>query len=327
MDQHAEDTFSRIVARLREHPSLADVELAVSLRDGVVTLCGWVETYEQKLAAESTAVRTEGVRAVAVEVAVRGPWDRRLTDTDIAHSVAARLASTEEAGRTGTVRARVERGWVTLEGAVDLFRQRDRIEERIRSVSGVQGVINLIAVRSPESQSDIDRKVEHAVAGEIESLGGATGSMSRHGSERRNAMADKKVLIVDDDDDFRASVRPVLEREGYIVFEAASGREGLTRLGEHEPDLIVVDIMMETGDEGYGFTQAVKYRDEYRRYRNIPVVMVSSIQETPGQRFPMAPELELIQPDAYLTKPLDIDRFVAVVHRALERSAGHGERT
>ncbi|HER19869.1 MAG TPA: BON domain-containing protein, partial [Chromatiales bacterium] len=67
MNQHAEDTFSRIVARLREHPSLADVELAVSLRDGVVTLCGWVETYEQKLAAESTAVRTEGVRAVAVE--------------------------------------------------------------------------------------------------------------------------------------------------------------------------------------------------------------------------------------------------------------------
>jgi CheY-like chemotaxis protein len=325
MDHHAEDTFFRIVARLGEHPSLADVELAVSLRDGVVTLCGWVETYEQKLAAESTAVRTEGVRAVAVEIAVRGPWDRRLTDTDIAHGVAGRVAAMTDASARA-VRARVERGWVTLEGTVDLFHQRDHIEANIRSVSGVQGVINLIAVRSPESQSDIDRKVDDVVAGEIESLAGATGPGSRHGSQRRHAMTDKKVLLVDDDDDFRASVRPILEREGYTVFEAASGREGLERLREHEPDLIVVDIMMETGDEGYGFTQTVKHRDEYRQYRGIPVVMVSSIQETPGQRFPMAPELEMIQPDAYLTKPLDIDRFVAVVHRALERNAGHGER-
>jgi CheY-like chemotaxis protein len=130
-----------------------------------------------------------------------------------------------------------------------------------------------------------------------------------------------KVLLIDDDRDFRASVRSLLEGHGYEVREAASGHEGLRMIVEHKPDVVLVDIMMETSVEGYGVTHALKYLDEYAEYRQIPVLMVSSIEESPDERFPMSPEAEMIRPDRYLTKPLDIPKFLEV----LERSVGVGK--
>lgn len=124
-----------------------------------------------------------------------------------------------------------------------------------------------------------------------------------------------KILLIDDDQDFRASVRSLLESHGYQVFEAQSGREGLRQVLEHQPDGVLVDIMMETDAEGYGVTYSLKYRDEYARFRNTPVYMISSIEESPDERFPMAAEVEMIRPDRYLTKPLDIAKFLALLER------------
>ncbi len=72
-----------------------------------------------------------------------------------------------------------------------------------------------------------------------------------------------KVLLIDDDQDFRASVRSLLESEGHQVVEAASGKEGLRQVLQEKPNLIVLDIMMECEVEGYGVTQAIKFQDEY----------------------------------------------------------------
>jgi CheY-like chemotaxis protein len=127
--------------------------------------------------------------------------------------------------------------------------------------------------------------------------------------------AAKKILVIDDDADFRASIRPLLESEGFAVIEASSGKGGLQKLVEHNPDVIVLDVMMETLEEGYGVNQAVKYQDRYKEYRHIPIIMVSSIQETPLERYPYAEEVDMIQPNRYLTKPLDIGRFLEVVRK------------
>ncbi len=133
-----------------------------------------------------------------------------------------------------------------------------------------------------------------------------------------------KILIIDDDPDFRASVTSLLSGCGYVVFEAASGKEGLEKLAQYNPDLILLDIMMECCVEGYGVNQAVKWRDEYRAWRRVPVVMISSIQEGPEELFPMAPEAAMIQPDYYITKPLDIPTFLETVRMALERGPSGG---
>lgn len=136
-----------------------------------------------------------------------------------------------------------------------------------------------------------------------------------------------KVLVIDDDRDFRASVRFLLESHGYAVIEADSGKDGLQKVVEHKPDVIVLDIMLESWSEGYGVNQAIKYQAAYEDYRNIPIVMISAIELSPDERFPMAGEVDMIRPDYYLTKPLDIPRFLEVMQKAagLCRSHSIGE--
>jgi CheY-like chemotaxis protein len=132
-----------------------------------------------------------------------------------------------------------------------------------------------------------------------------------------------KVLVIDDDSDFRAAVKSLLESHGYGVREASSGHEGLQMVVEHKPDVILVDIMMESTVEGYGVTHSLKYGDEFAEFRNVPVIMISSIEETPDERFPMSSEVDMIRPDGYLTKPLDIEQLL----RLLEKAVGTAKRT
>jgi two-component system OmpR family response regulator len=129
----------------------------------------------------------------------------------------------------------------------------------------------------------------------------------------------KVILIVDDDEDFTTTVRSVLEREGYTVVQADSGAEGLRPLRRHRPDLMVLDVMMESTTEGYGVTEAIKYTEEYAALQHTPIIMVSSIQESPDERFPRAPEVDMIRPDRYLTKPLDLNRFLEIVRKILRQ--------
>jgi CheY-like chemotaxis protein len=131
-----------------------------------------------------------------------------------------------------------------------------------------------------------------------------------------------KVLLIDDDSDFRIAVKTLLEGQGYEVLEASSGHAGLELLLQHKPDAVLVDIMMETTVEGYGITHALKHRDEYAEFRNIPVFMVSSINQSPDERFPMSPEAEMIRPDWYLTKPLDSSALLRLLERAIGTSKG-----
>ena len=131
-----------------------------------------------------------------------------------------------------------------------------------------------------------------------------------------------KVLLIDDDSDFRSAVKSLLEIHGYDVFEAPSGHEGLRMVVELKPDVILLDIMMETSVEGYGITHALRYGDEYAAFRRIPVFMISSIEDAPDERFPMSAEVDLIRPDRYLTKPLDIPQFLRLLEEAVGAAKG-----
>lgn len=132
-------------------------------------------------------------------------------------------------------------------------------------------------------------------------------------------MAEKqKILIIDDDEDFRISIRTLLESHDYRVIEAESGKQGLKKIKESKPDLIVLDIMMETIDEGYLLNQIIKFQKDYEDYKNMPILMVSSIQQDPLSRFPKAAgEVEMIMPDYYLTKPVDVPKFLELVKKLL----------
>jgi len=144
------------------------------------------------------------------------------------------------------------------------------------------------------------------------------------------AAQEGKILIIDDDADFRASLAAVLESQGYRVCGAASAQEGLSRIISEPPDLIVLDIIMEYDSAGYEVNQALRFRDEYLAERNIPILMVSSIQLDPATLYGRATEVMTITPDAYLTKPLNIQVFLDQVRSLLaarqkDKSAGRPE--
>lgn len=128
----------------------------------------------------------------------------------------------------------------------------------------------------------------------------------------------KKVLIIDDDTDFRTSTRALLESHNYFVSEAQSGKEGIEKIKSGKPDLIVLDIMMESISEGYFLTHLLKFKKEFEEYQKVPILMVSSIQQDPRSRFPFSDEAQLISPDYYFSKPLDIEKFLNLVDKILE---------
>lgn len=129
--------------------------------------------------------------------------------------------------------------------------------------------------------------------------------------------AHQRVLIIDDDLDFRVSMRSLLEGSGYEVVEAESGAEGLKKVLESKPDMIFLDIMMENDTEGYSVSYSLRNREEYAGCRDVPIFMISSIEENPDDRFAMAEEVGLIHPDFYLTKPLDIPRLLGLLKTAV----------
>ena len=127
------------------------------------------------------------------------------------------------------------------------------------------------------------------------------------------------ILIIDDDDDFRASMAALLEGEGYQVTEATSGSEGLASARAQPPDLIILDVMMDHLSEAYSVNQLLKCSDEYRALRNTPVIMASSVEADPASLFDWIGDTSPITPDAYLTKPLDIPRFLECIRNLLEQ--------
>jgi len=129
-----------------------------------------------------------------------------------------------------------------------------------------------------------------------------------------------KILLIDDDEDFRFSIRTILESKNYQVIEAESGKQGLQKLKDENPGLIILDIMMETIDEGYSVNQIIKFQKTFEQYKDIPIIMVSSIQEDPQTRFVKAMgQVDMITPDHYITKPVDVPRFLDLITKLLNK--------
>lgn len=127
-----------------------------------------------------------------------------------------------------------------------------------------------------------------------------------------------KILIIDDDPDMVLATRLTLQGAGHEVVEASSGPEGLEKIKGEEPDLIVLDVMMDTTTEG--FQLALKLRSpapgsEYARYRDIPILMLTSIHSTAPTR--VAPDEDYLPVDAFIDKPIDPDHLIKKVNELL----------
>lgn len=131
----------------------------------------------------------------------------------------------------------------------------------------------------------------------------------------------KKILVVDDDRDLTASLAQVLRAHGYDVATAPSGAEGLKALLAERPDLLVLDVMMETDTAGFEAADAIRSRREtskYKAFRDLPIVILTAIDQVTNSRFSMDPSDSFLPGrNEFLTKPVDLDELLAKVRRAL----------
>jgi len=137
-------------------------EIGVAVKDGIVTLTGWVDSYLKKMAAEEAAHRVRGVKAVVNDIEVRLPSSAERTDEDLAK--AALNALQWQAGvPADKLEVTVSHGWVTLKGEVEYGYQKREAERAVERLSGVRGVINLIRVKPGLSPTDLKQKIEQAL--------------------------------------------------------------------------------------------------------------------------------------------------------------------
>ncbi len=151
-----------VEAELSWDPRIIEPEIGVAVRDGVVTLSGFVKSYAQRIAAEHAAERVSGVRALAEELRVKLPGTVDLSDTDIAHRALSALEWDIEVPDS-RIKLRVDKGWIVLEGEVGWQFERVAAERAVRYLSGVKGVTNQIHIASHVSTYDVSKRIKDAL--------------------------------------------------------------------------------------------------------------------------------------------------------------------
>ena len=130
-------------------------------------------------------------------------------------------------------------------------------------------------------------------------------------------MKRKKILMVDDDEDFREAYRIFLETK-YEVVTAGSGEEGWKKLEEETPDLLILDVMMDNRGEGFIFSRKMKKDD---RFSHIPIIMLTGMREQTGFYFVRDDprDSKFLPVDEFLEKPVDHMVLMEKVEELLHR--------
>jgi osmotically-inducible protein OsmY len=146
---------------LQWDPDLDATDIGVSVKDGVVTLTGFVRSYTDKYEAEAAAKRVAGVVAVANDIEVRMPSVDERPDPEIARDAVAAIKGQLPIS-SERIKVVVKNGWVTLEGQVEWQYQKNTAENAVRRIKGVKGVSNLITLKPRAEPYEIKKKIMDA---------------------------------------------------------------------------------------------------------------------------------------------------------------------
>ena len=128
-------------------------------------------------------------------------------------------------------------------------------------------------------------------------------------------MADAKILIVDDDPDFAVLVKTVLKGEGYTVDSAEGKTEAREKLSAETPDLLILDVMMDTWSDGFEMARDIKKKPQYK---DLPIIMLTGVEQRTGIEFKStAGDPEWLPVDVFLDKPVEPKVLLAEVNKLL----------
>jgi len=129
-----------------------------------------------------------------------------------------------------------------------------------------------------------------------------------------------KILIIDDDPDFSEAVTPILESALYDVVTALSPEEGKKKIFSEKPDLILLDIMMDSLFDGFSLCHEIKTSEEYKEFKDIPVIFVSAVKKMTGSRFQFnTRDQGMVGPDDYIDKPVKSEDLLTRIEKLLTK--------
>ncbi|WP_221393542.1 BON domain-containing protein [Dyadobacter sp. NIV53] len=152
-----------VMEQIKWQSLLNAAEIGVSVKDGIVTLSGHVDTYAKKTAAEKAAKKVKGVKAIAEEICVGISTSDKKNDGEIAEAVANAL-KWNSAVKDEKIKIKVEDGFVTLTGEVEWDIERTNATDAIKNLTGVVMVFNLVTIKPKPLAENVSQKIQAAFA-------------------------------------------------------------------------------------------------------------------------------------------------------------------
>jgi DNA-binding response OmpR family regulator len=123
-----------------------------------------------------------------------------------------------------------------------------------------------------------------------------------------------KILVIDDDADFLVAVQMVLEAHDFEMEQAMTPEEGISKVLSVEPDLVILDVMMPTGYEGFDVAREIREKHEMIE---LPILMLTSVHSAKKVPYRFAPDEDYLPVDVFLDKPIEPDQLADIIQEML----------
>ena len=132
-----------------------------------------------------------------------------------------------------------------------------------------------------------------------------------------------KVVVVDDNTDYLFTMETFLQRNGFEVFTADNGQKGLDLIRSKNPDIVLLDVMMESLFSGFELCKKMRTAEDLK---HIPIIGISGMGDELGINYKQWPDFEYFSPDAFLDKPVDKQRLLELIPDTVEKAGKRKKR-
>jgi len=132
-----------------------------------------------------------------------------------------------------------------------------------------------------------------------------------------------KCVIIDDNRDFLFTMETFLSRNGFNVFTAETGEKGVELVFKERPDIVLLDVMMETLFSGFEVCKSIRSQEEFK---DTPIIGISGMNKELDVSYDKWPDWEYFRPNEFMEKPVDRERLLQVIDNVLKKAEGNRKK-